>query len=112
MAINFTNKVTQGIGVGFTTIYTCPGSVNSAVVFGITLANKLSTPITVEARMEDLSETEYVHFVAPDTPIEVGSSLVPAGGVQKIVLEPGDKLQVSSSDASSVDAVVSILELS
>jgi len=114
MSIEFKNKTTQGIGTGFTEVYACPGSVNSSVIFGMTIANVESTsiPITVEVRIEDLSATTYTHIVAPDTPIEVGASLVPAGGVQKIVLEPGDKIQVACSDASGADVFISALELS
>jgi hypothetical protein len=114
MSIEFKNKTTQGIGTGFTDVYTCPGSAKSAIVFGMTIANVESTsiPITVEARIEDLSSTTYTHIVAPDTPIEVGASLVPAGGIQKIVLEPGDKIQVSCSETSGADVVISALELS
>jgi len=112
MAIEFKNHVTDNVGTGFTDVYTCPGGLRSAVVFGMTIANVIATPITVEATLEDLSETTTVHVVAPGTPIETGSSLVPAGGIQKFVLEPGDKLKVSSSDNNSADVVVSVLELS
>ena len=114
MSIEFKNKTTQGIGTGFTQVYACPGGVSSAVVFGMTVANvePSSIPITVEGRIEDLSATTYTHFIAPGTPIEVGASLVPAGGIQKIVLEPGDKIQVACSDASGADVTISALELS
>ncbi len=114
MAINFKNTTKKDIGTGFTEIYLCPGSIKSAVVFGLTLANTISPAqeITVEGRIMDLSKSEYSHFIAPGTPITVGSTLVPVGGIQKIVLEPGDKIEVSSSDNNSVDAVVSVLEIS
>jgi len=114
MSIDFKNKTTQGVGTGFTDVYVCPGNIKSSVIFGMTIANveSSSIPITVEARIEDLSATTYTHIVAPDTPIEVGASLVPAGGIQKIVLEPGDKIQVACSDASGADVTISALELS
>jgi len=112
--IEFKNSSASGIGTGFTDVYTCPGTAKSAIVFGMSVANMLSTgnAITIESRVEDLSATTYVHIVAPGTPIDPGSSLVIAGGVQKIVLEPGDKIQVSSSDSSSADVMLSILEIS
>ncbi len=114
MSIEFKNKLTQNIGTGFITVYMCPGDVKSAVVFGMTVANIESSaiPITVEGRFEDLSKATYTHIIAPDTPIEVGASLVPAGGIQKIVLEPGDKIQIACSDANGADAMVSVLEIS
>lgn len=114
MAIDFKNQITNNIDSGFVTVYTCPGGAKSAVVFGMTISNKFSAlaQITAEARVMDLSTGDFSHFVAPGTPIEIGASLVPVGGVQKIVLEPGDRIEVSASDADSADVVVSVLELS
>jgi hypothetical protein len=114
MSIEFKNKTTQGIGTGFTDVYVCPGTAKSAVIFGMTISNVNSSnySIEVESRIEDLSATTYTHIIAPATPIDVGSSLVPAGGIQKIVLETGDKLQVSCNLANSADVMVSVLEIS
>ena len=47
MSIDFKNKTTQGIGTGFTEVYTCPGSAKSAVVFGMTIANVESSAIPI-----------------------------------------------------------------
>jgi hypothetical protein len=114
MAIDFKNSAVQGIDTGFVDVYTCPGTAKSAIIFGMTISNTLSSgsDITVQARIEDLSATTYAHIVAPNTPISPGSSLVVAGGVQKIVLEPGDKIQVASSDTDSADVMISALEIS
>jgi hypothetical protein len=113
MAIAFKNSLVQGVGTGFTDVYTCPPAIESAVVFGMTAANVDGTAaVTVEARIEDISNTSYTHIVAPDTNISIGSSLVVAGGIQKIVLEPGDKIQVACSVISGVDVACSVLEIS
>jgi hypothetical protein len=114
MAIQFKNSAIEGIDTGFVDVYTCPGTVKSAVIFGMTISNVLSSgsDITVQARIEDLSATTYAHIVAPNTPIGPGSALVVAGGIQKIVLEPGDKIQVASSDTDSADVMISVLEIS
>ena len=45
------------------------------------------------------------------TGIAPGGALVPIGGDQKLVLITGDKVFVQSSAASSIDAVLSILEI-
>jgi hypothetical protein len=37
--------------------------------------------------------------------------LIPIGGDQKIVLITGDKIYVQSSAASSIDAILSIMEI-
>jgi hypothetical protein len=49
--------------------------------------------------------------LAVNAPISAGSSLVVSGGDQKIVLITGDQLQVSSSAATSIDVVMSIMEI-
>jgi hypothetical protein len=41
-----------------------------------------------------------------------GSAQVIVGGEQKLVLETGDFISVSSTKASSTDVVVSVLEIS
>ena len=50
-------------------------------------------------------------FLTKQTSIPYGQTLVPVGGDQKIVLEAGDYLQVQSSTASSIDVIVSLLEI-
>lgn len=42
--------------------------------------------------------------------IPVGSTFIPVGGEQKIVLQPGDIIKVASDTAASVDAIFSYLE--
>ena len=50
-------------------------------------------------------------YIIKDAPIPVGSSLIVVGGEQKVVMEPGDTLKVTSNTASSADVVLSILEI-
>lgn len=115
MAINFKNYVVASVDASFVDIYTCPGSpVKSAVIFGMTIANIVypAAAITVQAQIVKAGSGTIVRIVAPGTPIEVGASLVPAGGIQKIVLEPGDKIQAACSVANAADVSVSVLEVS
>ena len=46
-----------------------------------------------------------------DAPIPVGGSLVVVGGDQKLVMEPGDTIKVTSDTASSADVVLSHLDI-
>ena len=112
MATNFTNKSITA-GTAFTNVYTCPGGAK-AVIFGMSIANVNGTgnSITVEVEVEDISASSFTHIIAPGTPISTGSTLIVAGGVQKIVLEAGDIIKVSCSDADSADVYVSVLEIS
>jgi hypothetical protein len=112
MATNFTNNSITA-GTTFTDVYTCPGNAK-AVIFGMSISNINSggNSITIEVRVEDISASNFIHTISPGTPIDNGSTLVVAGGVQKIVLEEGDKIQVSCSDANSADVFISVLEIS
>ena len=44
-------------------------------------------------------------------PIPAGSTVVLVGGDQKVVMQEGELLKVKSSAASSVDVIMSILEI-
>ena len=46
-----------------------------------------------------------------DVPIPANASLVAVGGDQKVVLIAGDKLIITSDTASSVDVIMSFLEI-
>ena len=46
-----------------------------------------------------------------DAPVPSGGSIVIVGGDQKVVLEATHSVKVSSNTASSVDVVMSILEI-
>jgi len=46
-----------------------------------------------------------------DAPVPVGGSLVVIGGDQKVVMEPGDVLKVTSDTASSANVHMSHLDI-
>ncbi len=110
MAIAFKNSSYQGVDTTFVTVYTCP-ALTTAVVFGLTIANRLGSEVTVRARIRDDSAVTDTEILGLNTPIPAGSSLVVAGGVQKIVLEAGDYIQVISSIADGVDVFISALQM-
>lgn len=108
----FKNAKAVNVGTSYATVYTCPAA-TTAIVMGMSFSNKLATAITVTVRLHDDSDAgAYVNLSATNTPIEPGGSLVISGGDQKIVLEANDRIEVISSDASSVDAFGSVLQLS
>ena len=90
------------------TIYTCPASTETTII-GFTIANIASAQITVDVKLEN-SDGDNV-FLIKDAPIPVGSSFVPVGGDQKIVMEASDVLKVQSDTANSADTTLSILEI-
>lgn len=109
MANTFKNAITGDIGTSTATIYTSPSSTTSTVI-GLTLANILSSSISVSVILADNSAGTEVYLVK-DAPIVAGGSLVAIGGNQKVVLEQADSIKVVASDATSVDAAISVLEI-
>jgi hypothetical protein len=85
-----------------------PSSTTSIVV-GLSVTNVTASAITATVAILDIS-AQTTNLVV-SAPISAGSSLVIGGGDQKIVLITGDQLQVSSSAATSLDAVMSIMEI-
>jgi hypothetical protein len=109
MANTFKNSINSSIGTTGVVVYAAPiGS--SATVIGVNVANANSNNISVSVMMRDVSANRVV-FVVKDALIVPGSSTVLVGGEQKLVLESGDFLSVTSSLANSADAIVSVLEI-
>jgi hypothetical protein len=108
MASTFKNAVAQSVGVSPADIYTTPSSTSTTVI-GLSLANKVTSTVTVSATMTKGGTTV---FIIKDAPIPVGGSLVLFGGDQKLVLQTTDKISIISNTAASVDVVLSFLEIS
>lgn len=108
MANTFKSAGTQNIGTSITTVYTAPGATTSTVI-GFSIANVTASTITVDAK---ISKSAVETFLVKGAPIPPGGALVVIGGDQKLVLETGNLLRVTSSVATSADAIVSVLEAS
>ena len=100
MANTFKNYHTASIGTSASTVYTVQGS-TTAVIIGLNLANRTGSQILVDVQ---LSST----FVVKDAPIPGGSALSVLDG--KMIAEAAETIVVTSNTASSVDAIVSVLE--
>ena len=110
MANTFTRKLSRLVGTSATTVgsYTVPSSTTTIVV-GLSVTNVTASAITATvAILDNAAQTTNLVVTAP---ISAGSSLIISGGDQKIVLITGDQLQVSSSASTSLDAVMSIMEI-
>jgi len=110
MANVFKNSVTGSIGTVTTKVYETPASTVSTVI-GLSVSNVISNNISVNVTVTDASTTQTRHLVRSGLIVE-GSSIVIVGGEQKVVLESGDFISVSSSAAVSADVIVSVLEIS
>ena len=108
MANVFKNAVKVSVGTSGEDVYTA-GSGVTATVIGATVANRHSSSITIDATITD-SSASATPFIVKAAPIGTGSSLVLIGGDQKVVLETGDKITITSNTASSADVIISVLE--
>ena len=109
MPNNFKRKLSRSIGTSLTQVgtYAVPASTEVTVI-GLDIANTSSSQVLVDATLNDGSNDTYL---IKEAPIPSGGSLVVIGGDQKVVLEPTDSIKVKSDTASSVDVVMSILEI-
>ena len=110
MANTFTRKLSRLVGTSATSVgtYTVPASTTTIVV-GLSVTNVTASAIA--ANVIILDNAAQTTRLVVNAPISAGSSLVVGGGDQKIVLITGDQLQVQSSAATSIDAVMSIMEI-
>lgn len=108
MPNTFRSNVALNIVVAGNTVYTCPAATQTTLI-GMTLANKSNTT-TVSANVF-LTRSAVDYAIISNATIPTGSALVPVGGDQKIVLQAGDSIKVTTSTASAVDAIVSLLEI-
>jgi hypothetical protein len=93
----------------------------TAIVIGISLANRAATPINVDVQIDRPAAGTTAAprddvYLAKAIPIPSGSTLEVMAG-QKLILEyngtvaAGDKIVVTSDTASSLDVIVNALEI-
>ena len=107
MANAFKTFTDTAVGTSNADVYTCPSATETTII-GLNVANILTVSITVNVQLIN-NDGDNVHIVKSAI-VPVGSSLVAVGGDQKIVLTTGDAIKVSANTASSVDAVMSVLQ--
>ena len=110
MANTFTRKVSRNIGASLTSVgsYTVGAGVQTTVI-GLSVCNTTTSPVTVDVTVNDGSNDTYL---VKGAGVGVGNALIPIGGDEKVVLITGDSVRVKSSAATSLDVVMSILEIS
>ena len=109
MANTFLRKTSRSVGTSPTSVggYTV-GASTATTVIGLTCANTTTTAITVDVVHSDGTNDTYI---VKGATVPSGGSLVVVGGDQKVVLEAGDSIKVTSSAATSCDVIMSILEI-
>ena len=109
MANTFKRKLSRSIGTTLTAVdsYTVAASTQVTVI-GLAVSNTSSAQVLVDATVNDGTNDTYL---VKQAPVPSGGALVIIGGDQKVVLETNDSIKVKSDTASSVDVVMSILEI-
>ena len=113
MANSFKSETDKEIGTSTATVFTCASSTETTII-GLSVANRVSSQILIDVEHDASSRTSGAEdkvFLVKDAPIPVGGSLVVVGGDQKLVMEPGDTIKVTSDTASSADVVLSHLDI-
>ena len=110
MANTFYRKLSRSIGNAAVSIgsYTV-GSGNTSIVLGLTVCNTTGSGVNATVSVYDGSNHTYL---VKDAPVPGGGSLVVVGGDQKVVLQAGDSIRVLSDAVTSLDTVMSIMEIS
>ncbi len=108
MANTFKNRTLRAVGTSATDVGAVVAASTQTTLIGMTMANITSGVINVTATLNDGTNTTHI---VKDAPIPTGGSLILLGGDQKVVLMTGDKIIVTSNTASSVDVIMSFLEI-
>ena len=115
MANSFKVKTQNNIGATGTRAngYFVPASTSTTII-GLTLANRTDAAVLGTVQLHNgksASGGDKTHLIK-SAPIPAGSALVVVGGDQKVVLQNAHGVIISSNTASSIDATMSILEIS
>lgn len=97
-----TNYTSANIGTSPATLYTVPASTTGTIV-GLNMANTTSAQIDVDVQVAGV-------YLVKGVPIPANSSLSVLDG--KLVVKTTETVVVTSSAATSVDAILSVLEQS
>lgn len=108
MPNTFKNYITANVGTTATTVLTGATGAQTTVI-GMTVANTTTSAVTASVTLTSGATTV---FLVKNASVPVGGALVPVGGDQKVVVEASDVIQVQSSAATSLDVIVSVLEIS
>jgi|TARA_E500000318_G_scaffold19558_1_gene20329 hypothetical protein len=113
MANAFLSETDTAIGTSSASVLTCGASTETTVI-GMSIANIVTSQILVDVQLDASGRTSGAEdsvYLVKSAPVPVGGSLVVVGGDQKVVMEPGDVIKVTSDTASSADVVISHLDI-
>jgi len=107
MANTYKLKTKANVGITTVGIYTVPAS-TTTIIIGIALANISGTGVNVGVGITRVSADNI--SLMKNVPVPQGSTLEFMAG-NKMILETTDTLTIISDTVSSIDASVSIMEM-
>jgi hypothetical protein len=107
MATFFRNKIANEIGTTPTNVVVTPSNARLTVL-GISLANLTNSIVVADVKVKSGSDEG---FYVKDLIIPANTSARLVNGGEKLILTPDDVLIVKSNLDSSIDAVVSYVEI-
>lgn len=108
MANTFKSYTKASVGTSPQTIYTVPASTTS-VVIGFCLTNRTASSVTASVYVNKASVSADDVYIVKDILIPDGT-LYDFNAGNKIILETGDLIEVTSNTSNSVDVILSVLE--
>ena len=105
MANDFKNAHKQNVTT-ITDDYEAP-AVKASIVLEMDVANTTTSLTTVSVQVTDASNSSTQTYLVKNAPLPTGGTLQVVSG-QKVILEAGDKVQVTA--AGAVDVVAAVLE--
>ena len=105
-AYQFKNATANNIGTTAVDVYTVPASLKS-IVIGCSISNITGASLPVEVKLIQADNTE-IH-IAKGARV-LGGTTEDFLSSKKLVLQAGEKINVVSKTASSLDCVISVLE--
>lgn len=110
MANQFLRYTSKSLGTGLNKVgnYDVPSSTQVTLI-GLSVSNILSGG-DIQVNIFLYNGSQNISIVS-NAIIPRGETLIPVGADQKVVMQPGDSIQIQSNVASSVDAIMSILSI-
>lgn len=110
MATVFKNVLSTGLGTSQTTVLTTSGSATTTVI-GLSLTNITESIIQISVQLNDTVASTTAYFVKNVT-IPPNNSVRLINGGERLVLGPSTTVKINSNADSSVDSVISYVEIS
>jgi hypothetical protein len=109
MASTFHNTLYNAIGTTPTNVHTTISNGNTTVI-GLSLTNLTSTIVTVSIQLQDTNNSINAYFLT-GVMIPPNQSLRAVTGGEKLIIGPSTNIVITSSTDSSLDLVMSYVEI-